>query len=58
MGSGLIQLVFIAIYALFAPWSALLLPVIGAWYIVFLAQFVIYDQLDSALRIEEQYEAS
>lgn len=58
MGAGLVQLASIVIYVLFAPWSALLLPVIGAWYIVFLAQFVIYDQLDSALHIEEQYKAS
>ena len=56
MGAGLIQLVFIAVYVLFAPWSVLLLPVIGAWYLVFLAQFLIYDQLDDSLHIEEQYD--
>jgi len=58
MGAGLIQLAFIAVYVLFAPWSVLLLPTIGAWYIVFLAQFVIYDQLDESLHIEEQYDAA
>ena len=56
MGAGLIQLVFIAVYVLFAPWSVLLLPVIGVWYLVFLAQFLIYDQLDDSLHIEEQYD--
>ena len=56
MGAGLVQLVFIAVYALFAPWSVLLLPIIGAWYLVFLAQFLIYDQLDSAFHIEEQHQ--
>lgn len=55
MGAGLLQLAFLAVYVLFAPWSALLLPVVGAWYVVFLAQFLIYDQLDEAFRIEEQY---
>lgn len=55
MGAALLQLGFIAIYALLAPWSVLLLPLTGAWYIVFLAQFLIYDQLDSSLRIEEQF---
>ena len=55
MGAGLIQLAFVAIYVLFAPWSVLLFPVIGAWYIVFLAQFLIYDQLDASLRIESQF---
>lgn len=58
MGAGLIQLAFVAIYVLFAPWTALLLPVVGAWYIVFLAQFLIYEQLDESLRIEAQYAAS
>lgn len=55
MGSGLLQLAFVLIYVLLAPWSALLLPVIGAWYVVFLAQFLIYDQLDGSFHIEEQY---
>jgi len=58
MGAGLAQLVFIAIYVLFAPWSVLLLPVIGAWYPVFLAQFLIYDQLDGSLHIEELFDES
>ena len=57
MGAGLIQLAFIAVYVLFAPWSVLLLPVIGAWYIIFLAQFFIYDQLDESFHIEEQYDS-
>ena len=55
MGTGLVQLAFAAFYVLFAPWSALLLLVIGAWYIVFLAQLLIYDQMDESFRIEEQY---
>ena len=57
MGAGLLQLAFIAAYVLFAPWSALLLLVVGAWYVVFLAQLLIYDQLNESLRIEEQYNA-
>lgn len=55
MGVGLIQLAFIAVYVFFAPWSVLLLLVIGAWYIVFLAQLLIYDQMDDALHIESQF---
>lgn len=31
-----------------------LLLVTGAWYIVFLMQLLIYDQLDEALQIEGQ----
>ena len=55
MGAGLLQLAFIAVYVLLAPFSILLLPIIGAWYVVFLAQFMIYDQLDSSFHVEEQY---
>lgn len=56
MGAGLIQLAYAAVLVLFAPWSLFLLLVTGAWYIVFLAQLLIYDQLDEAFRIEEQHE--
>ncbi len=55
MGVGLLQLAYAAVLVLFAPWSLLLLPVTGAWYIVFLAQLLIYDPLDEALRIEERF---
>ena len=55
MGTGLLQLAYIAVLVLFAPWSLFLLPVTGAWYIVFLVQLLIYDQMDEALQIEEQF---
>ena len=46
----------LAVYVLFAPWTLLLLPVTGIWYIVFLSQFLVYEQMDDALRIEELYD--
>lgn len=52
--TGLLQLAYIAVLVLFAPWSMFLLLVTGAWYIVFLMQLLIYDQLDEALQIEGQ----
>ncbi len=52
--TGLLQLAYIAVLVLFAPWSIFLLLVTGAWYIVFLMQLLIYDQLDEALQIEGQ----
>ena len=55
MGAGLIQLAYAAVLVLFAPWSLALLLVTGLWYIVFLAQLLIYDQLDEALGIEERF---
>lgn len=38
MGAGLVQLAYLAILVLFAPWSIFLLPITGMWYIVFLSQ--------------------
>lgn len=58
MGIGLLQLAYIAVLVLFAPWSLFLLPVTGAWYIVFLVQLLIYDQMDEALQIEEQFDGN
>ena len=57
MGAGLLQLAYWGVYVLFAPWTLLLLPVIGVWYIVFLSQLLIYEQMDSAFHIEEMYAA-
>jgi len=56
MGTGILQLAHWAVYVLFAPWTLLLLPVTGIWYIVFLSQFLVYEQMDEALRIEELYD--
>lgn len=55
MGAGLLQLAYLALLVLFAPWSLLLLLVTGVWYILFLAQFLLYEQMDSAFHIEESY---
>lgn len=55
MGVGLLQLAYWSVYVLFAPWTLLLLPVIGVWYIVFLSQFLIYEQMDGAFQIGSLY---
>lgn len=52
LGAGLLQLGYLAVFVLFAPWTLLLLPILGVWYILFLSQFLIYEQLDEALGIE------
>ncbi len=56
MGSALLQLAYWAVFVLFAPWTALLLPLLGIWYIVFLSQLLIYDRMDEAFHIEEAFE--
>ncbi len=54
MGAGVLQLGYWALIVLFAPWSLFLLLVTGVWYILFLALFLLYSQLDDAFHIEEQ----
>ena len=55
--SVLVQLIYLAAYVLFAPWTLLLVPVLGWWYILFISQFILYDDLNAELRIEEQFAA-
>lgn len=42
-GVTLLQLVYILIYVLLAPWTLLLVPFLGLWYITFLSQLLIYE---------------
>ena len=56
LGVGALQLGYWAVFVLFAPWTLLLLPVTGIWYIVFLSQFLLYEQMDNAFHIEEQFD--
>ena len=55
LGVGVLQLAYIAAFVLFAPWTLLLLPILGMWYITFLAQFFLYGKLDEAFKITEQF---
>lgn len=56
MGVGLLQLAYWGIYILFAPWTLLILPIVGIWYILFLSQFMLYDRLNQAFQIERQFQ--
>ena len=55
LGAGILQLGYLTVFVLFAPWTLLLLPLLGVWYILFLSQFLIYDQMDEAFEIEEHF---
>jgi len=54
LGVCALELVYCLIYILCAPWTILLLPFLGAWYITFLSQLLLYDRLNEELHIEEQ----
>lgn len=57
-GVSLLQMVYLLVYVLFAPWTLILIPFLGLWYIVFLSQFLIYEPLNTELAIEEKFQAS
>lgn len=54
-GVTLLQLVYWLVYVLLAPWTLLLVPLLGLWYITFLSQFLIYEPMDQELNIEKQF---
>lgn len=56
LGVGILQLGYWIVFVLFAPWTLLLLPVLGGWYILFLSQFLIYEQMDTEFCIEASFE--
>ena len=58
LGAALLQLLYFAIMIFFAPWTLVLVPLLGVWYIIFLSQFLLYDGFNRELRIEEQFEAA
>lgn len=55
MGARLLQVLYWGIYILLAPWTLLILPIVGIWYILFLSQFLLYDRLNDAFQIEERF---
>lgn len=54
-GVGALFVGYWAVILLFAPWTLVLLLITGIWYILFLAEFLLYDQMDASFRIEELY---
>lgn len=55
LSAVLIQLVWVALMILLAPWTLVALPFLGFWFPIFLALLRIYDDLNADLRIEAQF---
>ena len=55
LGVGLLQMGYWTLFVLFAPWTLLLLPVLGVWYMLFLSLFLIYPEMNEAFQIEELF---
>ena len=54
--SALVQILWWTVMFLFLPWTAFVVPVLGVWYILFLALHLLYPRLDEDFHIEEQIE--
>ena len=52
LGAAALQMAYGLVMVLFAPWTLLLIPVLGFWYILFLSQLIIYADLEEAFHIE------
>lgn len=58
LGVGLLQLAYWGLFVLLAPWTLLLIPVMGAWYITFLSLHLLYVPLNEELQIEERFRSA
>lgn len=54
LGIALLQILYWIVMILFLPWSAFLMLVIGFWFILYTANFLIYNTFNNIFRIEEQ----
>lgn len=54
LGVSVLQVAYWLVHILFAPWSLLLLPVVGIWYILFLSCFLLYRRMNEAFHMEEE----
>lgn len=54
LGCSVLQILYWAIIVLFLPWSIILLPLIGLWFILFVTNFLLYDTMNDVFGIEEQ----
>ena len=54
MGISALQLLYWAVMILFLPWSVILLPIAGIWFILYSANFLLYDTINETFHLEEQ----
>jgi hypothetical protein len=52
LGISVLQLLYWTVMVLFLPWSVLLLPIIGFWFILYTVNFLIYNTFDEAFHLE------
>lgn len=52
---SVLELLHIAVYVLIAPWTFLLIPFIGLWYILFVCELILYADFNEDFQVEAQY---
>ena len=55
MGAALLHAGYVLLYLLFAPWTLVLVPFLGFWFILFVCELTLYRPLDAAFQIEKQF---
>lgn len=58
LGAAFLQVVYWGAIILFLPWSVVLLPLTGFWFIFYTANFLLYNTFDEAFQIEEKIAAA
>lgn len=55
LGAALLQVGYLLLYVLFAPWTLALVPFVGLWFILLVCELILYRPLDAAFQIEKQF---
>ena len=53
-GCTLLQILYWGVIVLFLPWSVILLPFAGVWFILFTVHFLLYDTMNEVFHLEEE----
>lgn len=54
LGCALLELLYWTLIVLFLPWTVLLLPLTGVWFVLFITNFLLYGTLNEIFHIEEE----
>ena len=53
LGCALLQILYWTVIGLLLPWSVILFPFLGIWFILFASDFLLYPAMDESFHIEE-----
>ncbi len=53
LGCAVLNILYWGVFILFLPWSLILLPLTGFWFILFLTGFLLFDPVNETFKLEE-----